>query len=100
MYDTLILGGGPAGYTAAIYASRYNLKCLVIAKEPGGVMNEAYKVENYPGFASIVGIDLMDKIKKHVEYLGVKVNEEEIIEVKKTKERLLRIKNYNNIFRC
>ena len=45
IYDTLILGGGPAGYSAAIYAARYNLKCLVIAKEPGGVMNEAYKVE-------------------------------------------------------
>jgi len=97
MYDTLILGGGPAGYTAAIYASRYNLKCLVIAKEPGGVMNEAYKVENYPGFASIVGIDLMDKIKKHVEYLGVKVNEEEIIEVKKTKESF-KVKTNKNYY--
>jgi len=97
IYDTLILGGGPAGYTAAIYASRYNLKCLVIAKEPGGVMNEAYKVENYPGFASIVGIDLMDKIKKHVEYLGVKVNEEEIIEVKKTKESF-KVKTNKNYY--
>ncbi|MEK6932369.1 MAG: FAD-dependent oxidoreductase [Nanoarchaeota archaeon] len=79
IYDTLILGGGPAGYSAAIYAARYNLKCLVIAKEPGGVMNEAYKVENYPGFPSIVGIELMDKIKEHVKYLGVEIKEEEIL---------------------
>jgi len=79
IYDTLILGGGPAGYSAAIYAARYNLKCLVIAKEPGGLMNEAFKVENYPGFYSIPGIELMDKIKEHVNYLGVEVKNEEII---------------------
>lgn len=84
IYDTLILGGGPAGYSAAIYSARYNLNCLVVAKEPGGVMNEAYKVENYPGFSSIVGIELMDKIRKHVEYLGVKVVEEEIVEAGKS----------------
>ena len=83
MYDTLILGGGPAGYSAAIYSARYNLKCLVIAKEPGGVMNEAYKVENYPGFHSIIGIDLMDKIREHVNYLGVEIKEEEILDVNK-----------------
>jgi len=81
-YDTLILGGGPAGYSAAIYAARYNMKCAVIAREPGGVMNEAYKVENYPGFKSIVGIELMDKIRDH---LGVDVKEEEIIKVIKDK---------------
>jgi len=85
IYDTLILGGGPAGYSAAIYAARYNLKCLVIAKEPGGVMNEAYKVENYPGFHSISGIEIMDKIREHVKYLGAEVKEEEIVKVNKVK---------------
>ena len=85
IYDTLILGGGPGGYTAAIYAARYNLSCLVIAKEPGGVMNEAYKVENYPGLYSMSGIELMDKIKEHVTKLGVNINQEEIIEISKGK---------------
>lgn len=85
IYDTLILGGGPGGYAAAIYAARYNLRCLVIAKEPGGVMNEAYKVENYPGFKSLPGIELMDKIREHVESLGVEVKGDEIIKVDKTK---------------
>ena len=61
------------------------MKCAVIAREPGGVMNEAYKVENYPGFKSIVGIELMDKIRDHVKYLGVDVKEEEIIKVIKDK---------------
>ena len=96
MYDTLILGGGPAGYSAAIYSSRYNLKCLVIAKEPGGVMNEAYKVENYPGFPSIIGIDLMDKIKEHVNYLGVEIKEEEILNVNKKGNNFIVKTNKNN----
>lgn len=83
MYDLIILGGGPAGYSAAIYAARYNLKTVVIAKEPGGVMNEAFKVENYPGFWNISGFDLMTKIKEHVEYLGVEIKNEEIVSVSK-----------------
>src|SRR3989344_7675358 len=87
IYDTLILGGGPAGYSAAIYAARYNLKCLVIAKEPGGLMNEAFKVENYPGFHSIPGIELMDKMREHVNHLGVEVKNEEIIDVNKVKDK-------------
>lgn len=87
MYDTLILGGGPAGYSAAIYAARYNLKCIVIAKEPGGLMNEAFKVENYPGFYSIPGIELMDKMKEHVNYLGVEVKNEEITNVNEIKDK-------------
>lgn len=81
MYDLIILGGGPAGYSAAIYAARYNLKTVVIAKEPGGVMNDAFKVENYPGFWDISGFDLMDKIKEHVNYLGVEVKNELITDV-------------------
>src|SRR3989344_2979236 len=85
IYDTIILGGGPAGYSAAIYAVRYNLKTVVIAKDPGGVMNDASKVENYPGFWSITGVDLMMKIKEHVEYLGVEVRTEEIIKVSKNR---------------
>lgn len=95
IYDTLILGGGPGGYTAAIYSARYNLKCLVIAKDPGGVMNEAYKVENYPGFNSINGIELMDKIKDHVEYLGVEIKQEKINEINKSKNGFIVKTNKN-----
>ena len=95
IYDTIILGGGPAGYTAAIYAARYNLKCIVIAKELGGVMNGAYRVENYPGFNSISGIELMDKLKEHVKYLGADIKEEEIIRVNKNKNLFLVKTNKN-----
>jgi|SRR3989344_1896254 len=86
MYDVIILGGGPAGYSAAIYAVRYNLKSVVIAKEPGGVMNDASMVENYPGFWGITGFDLMNKIKEHVEHLGGEIKSETITSVSRKKD--------------
>ncbi|MEA3430639.1 MAG: FAD-dependent oxidoreductase [Nanoarchaeota archaeon] len=73
VYDVIVIGTGAAGYTAAIYASRYKLKTLVIGKEFGGVAAEAYIVENYPGFESVKGFDLMESWRKHVKALGVQV---------------------------
>lgn len=67
LYDTIIIGSGPAGYSASIYCSRYKLKNLIIGKEPGGQIAEAHIVENYPGFPSIAGNELMKKFKEHAE---------------------------------
>ena len=59
MYDVIIIGAGPAGMTAALYASRSNLKVLLIERgAPGGQMNNTAEVENYPGFESIMGPEL------------------------------------------
>lgn len=80
-YDTIIIGAGPAGMTAAIYAARYRLKTLVISKDVGGVANLAHKVENWPGIASITGIELMQNFKKHVEASGVKIVQDEVIKL-------------------
>jgi len=82
IYDLIIVGAGPAGMTAAIYASRYNLNALVIGDEPGGMAAEAYKVENYPGFKSVSGMELMNKFKEQTNRL-VDINQEKIIELKK-----------------
>ncbi len=68
--DVAIIGGGPAGYAAAIYATRYKLKHAMIANDLGGLMLNADIVENYPGFASIKGKDLMGHFKAHLEALG------------------------------
>lgn len=65
-YDLVIVGGGCAGYPAAIYAARFNLKTLVIAKEMGGLITTTHLVENYPGFISLTGQELADKLEAHV----------------------------------
>ena len=82
-YDVIILGSGPAGLSAGLYAGRYNLKTLVIGAILGGAMSEAWKIENWPGDLSIAGPDLAKKMKKQVEKLGVKILEDEINKVQK-----------------
>jgi len=69
VYDLLVLGGGPAGLTAAIYSSRYDMKTLVVSKDFGGTANLAGEVENWPGFVG-AGIELMQKFKEQAESFG------------------------------
>ncbi|MDD9953302.1 MAG: FAD-dependent oxidoreductase [Candidatus Woesearchaeota archaeon] len=82
VWDTIIIGAGSAGMAAAIYAARFNLKVLVIGKEVGGLLNESHNVENYPGYKSITGIDLMLKFKEHMDNLDVPTKTEWVTEVK------------------
>ena len=71
MYDVIIIGAGPAGMTAALYASRSNLSVLMIERgAPGGQMNNTAEVENYPGFDSIMGPELAYKMYENVEKFG------------------------------
>ena len=71
-YDVIILGAGPGGYGAAVYAARYNLKTLLIGKLLGGMATEAHLVENYLSHRSITGLELSMKFKEHADGLGVK----------------------------
>lgn len=67
MYDVIVIGAGPAGMTAALYASRSNLSVLMIEQgAPGGQMNNTAEVENYPGFYSIKGPELAQKMYEGV----------------------------------
>lgn len=79
-YDVIIIGGGPAGYTAALYAARANLNALVIEKfAPGGQMATTEIVENYPGFVDgINGFELGMQMKKGAERFGVKTKLAEV----------------------
>ncbi len=85
-YDLIIIGSGPAGFTASIYASRYKLSNLVLGEKVGGTIGLASKVENYPGFHSISGLDLMAKIEEHVKGLGAEVVYDPVTGVKKEGE--------------
>jgi len=83
-YDLIIIGGGPAGLTAGIYASRRNLKTLIITKNIGGQASNASWVENYPGFDKVGGFELMQKFQKQAESFGSQFKYEEIAKVEKT----------------
>ena len=72
MYDTVIIGAGPAGMTAALYAARSNLKVALLERGiPGGQMNNTADIENYPGYANISGPELAEKMFEPLENLGV-----------------------------
>ncbi|WP_019778486.1 thioredoxin-disulfide reductase [Streptococcus sobrinus] len=72
IYDTLVIGSGPGGMTAALYAGRSNLKVGLIEQgAPGGQMNNTSDIENYPGFETISGPDLSMKMYEPLEKFGV-----------------------------
>lgn len=79
MYDVLVIGTGPAGYTSAIYSARYNLDTIQIGEMPGGLISEAPAVCNYPGFKSISGMKLSNKMEDQVKELDVEVVYDEVV---------------------
>lgn len=82
-YDCIIIGAGPAGMTAALYAARANLKTLLLERGiPGGQMNNTAEVENYPGFDSILGPDLALKMYDGINQFGVEHGYGNVVEVK------------------
>lgn len=79
IYDVLIIGSGPAGMTAAIYAKRANLNVMMFEKgAPGGQIVNTFEVENYPGFKKLSGYELATNMFEHVLELGVPVTFEEV----------------------
>ncbi|GAQ19246.1 thioredoxin reductase [Oceanobacillus picturae] len=82
MYDVIIAGAGPAGMTAAVYASRANLQTLMIERGiPGGQMANTEDVENYPGYDHILGPDLSNKMFDHAKKFGAEYAYGDIKEV-------------------
>ena len=87
MYDIIIIGCGPAGMTAALYASRANKKVLVFeGKSYGGQILNASKVENYPGFDNISGFDLATNMYNQIITKGVEIKNEMVLKITKDKE--------------
>ncbi len=74
--ELLILGGGPAGMTAAIYAARANISTVLLESNiTGGLVNSTYTVENYPTYPSIHGMKLMEQMREHVDTFNIPVEE-------------------------
>lgn len=82
MYDVIIIGGGPAGLTSALYLLRADKKVLILEKENiGGQITSSSKVANYPGFGEISGMELMDNLYNQVVNLGGEVALEEALKI-------------------
>ena len=77
-YDVLIVGQGAAGFSAALYAARYQMKAVVFGDKFGGETAIGGAIENYPGFPSIDGFDLMMKMREQVEGYGVEIIDERV----------------------
>ncbi len=83
MYDIAIVGSGPAGYSAGIYSTRYQLKTVIFGKMIGGTLSEAHKICNYPGLKDISGIELANQMSEHAQSSGCDMQYESIVDIKK-----------------
>ena len=99
LYDVIIIGSGPAGYTAGIYTSRARLKTLIISGTlPGGQLMTTSEVENYPGFPNgIFGPELMMNMRQQAERFGSTVIDDEVIKVN-FKQRPFMITTHSQIY--
>lgn len=88
IYDVIIIGSGPAGLSAAIYASRAKLDSLVLESQPmsGGQILTTYEVDNYPGIPGIGGFELGVKLKDHAVQTGANIQEGEVTEIEQEED--------------
>ncbi len=101
IFDVIVLGGGPAGYTAALYCARANLKTMILEKMwPGGQMATTSQVDNYPGFnEGIDGHELSERMKLGAERFGVVSEYGEVISIEATGQPK-RIKTNSAEYEC
>ena len=95
MYDTIIIGAGAAGITAAIYAARANMSFEIISKDVGGLTLWSSDIENYTGYHNLNGIQLVEKFKEHMKDYNINVKEDEVTKIEKKDDNFL-VKTKNN----
>jgi len=95
IWDLVVIGFGPAGYTAGVYALRYNLDVLIVGEEQGGLVASVSHIENWPGDDKISGLDLMNRMCNHYLKLGGAQKECAIINLQKD-NNLFKLKTLAN----
>jgi thioredoxin reductase (NADPH) len=83
IFDVAILGGGPAGISAGIYAARFKLNAVIISNSLGGTAQSAHLIENYPGSGVISGFELMQKFKEHLKSFEIPIIEKHVYSARK-----------------
>ncbi len=82
MKELIIIGAGPAGLACSIYASRFKIDHLIIAKSLGGTVAESHLVQNYPGIAEITGQELAEKMVEQAKSYGVEIIQDEVVKLR------------------
>jgi len=98
-YDLIIIGAGPAGLTAAIYASRYMVNLIVLTREVGGMAANAHKICNFPTYTEITGMEFMQKMHNQVDTMGVVIDYQDIQKIEKIDEGF-KVISSSRIFTC
>ncbi len=98
MNDVIIIGGGPAGLSAAIYAKRAGLSAIIIDKGPSECqLTKAVEIENYLGFTAISGVDLYNNFREHVKSQGISIIKKAVVSIEKT-ENCFKVYTKKDIF--
>lgn len=95
VYDNIIIGGGVTGFASAMYAARLGLRTLVIAETIGGTISYAHNVQNYPGFGSISGFELAEKIRSHAMEYPVELEEDRAVKIERAGKNLFIVHTMN-----
>ena len=96
IYDLIIVGAGPAGFSASIYASRYKLNHLLLGVQTGGQLNEIRNIENWPGDTLVAGASLISRFAEHAKSLGVAVRNESVVSIDKKDDGIFEIVTAGN----
>jgi thioredoxin-disulfide reductase len=99
IYDLIVIGAGPAGITASVYASRRGMHLLVISKDIGGQAAISGDIENYTGYQFITGPELAKKFEEHMRKFNIEIKEpEEVIGLSKKQDGVIEIKSSKNTY--
>jgi len=99
IYDLIIIGGGPAGITVAIYAARRKIKFLFVTIDIGGQVVWSSEVDNYPAVPDVSGIELVQKFQRHIKDYNIKVKQEEVLKLSK-KGKICFVKTRKGVYQA